>query len=92
MLFNAMMIQVLLYGLKVCDSTITISTLNEIEKIQNLFVCKQLGVNSSTLYLNILLEKYAQSIEVQVIQRVDKYITKVKNMLKHKLPKKAWNI
>ena len=92
MLFNATMIQVLLYGLKVWGGTISVSTWTEIEKIQKLFVRKLLGVKSSTFYLIILLETYAQPIEVLTIQSADKYITKVKNMLKHKLPKQAWNI
>ena len=84
--------QVLLDRVEVWGGTISLSAWNEIEKIQKLFLHRQLGVKSSTSYPIMILETSAQPIEVLAMQRVYKYITKVKNMLDHRLPKQAWNI
>ena len=48
MLFNAMVAQVLLYGVEVWGGTIPLNALNEIEKIQKMFLRRQLGVKSTT--------------------------------------------
>ena len=45
-----------------------------------------------TFYLVMLLETGARPMEVLTMQRKYKYITKVKNMFDHGLPKQAWNI
>ena len=92
MLFNAMVIQLLLYGVEVWGGTISLSAWNEIQKIQKMFLPRQLGVKPSTSYFIMLLEIGAQPIEVLSMQRVYKYITKVKNMPYHRLHKQAWNI
>ena len=42
MLFNAMVVQVLLYRIEVWDGTISLSVWNEIEKIQKMFLAKHL--------------------------------------------------
>ena len=47
MLFNAMVTQVLLYGVEVWGDTIT---WNEIEKIQKMFLRRQLGVKCIASY------------------------------------------
>ena len=41
MLFNAMVTQVLLYGVELWGDTIPLSAWKQIEKILNLFLCKQ---------------------------------------------------
>ena len=59
------------------------------EKIHKLFLCKQLGAKYSTSYFVMLLEIGAWPMELSAMQRVYKYVTKVKNMPDHKLPKKV---
>ena len=56
------------------------------------FVLRRLGENSSISYFVKLLETHAQPIEVLAMQIVHKYITKVKNMPNHRLPKQKWTI
>ena len=79
----------LLYRVEVWGGTISLGAWNEIEKIQKTFLHRQLGIKSSTSYPNMLLEIGAWSIEVLAMQRVYKYITKVKNMLYHRLVDKT---
>ena len=43
MLCNAIVTQVLLYGVEVWGGTISLNPWNEIEKIQNMFLRRQLG-------------------------------------------------
>ena len=50
MLFNAMVILVLLYGVEMWGGTISQTALNEIEKIHKLFLHRQLRLKSSTSY------------------------------------------
>ena len=64
MLFNAIVVQVLLYGVEVLGGTIIVSARNEIEKIQKMFLCRQLGVKFSTSYPIMLLEIGARPIEI----------------------------
>ena len=92
MLFNDMVAQLLLHRVEVCSDTILLRPRNEIERIQKLFLHRKSGAKSSTSYLVMVLKIGAQPIEVLDMQRVYMYITKVKNMLDHRLPKQAWNI
>ena len=92
MLFNAMVTQVLLYGVEVWGGTISRNAWNEIEKIQKMFLRRNLGVKSTTTYQVMLLETGTRPIEMLAIQRVYRYITKVKNMPSHRLPYLAWNV
>ena len=92
MLFNDMVVQVLLHGVEVRGGIISLSAWNEIEKIQNLFLHRQLGVKFSTSYLVILLGTRAPPIEVLAMCIAYKYITNVKNLPNHKLAKQAQNI
>ena len=57
MLFNAMVTQVLLYGVEVWGGTISLNAWNEIEKIQKMFLRRQLGVKCTTSYQVMLLEQ-----------------------------------
>ena len=56
MLFNAMVTQVLLYGVEVWGGTISLNAWNEIEKIQNMFFRRQLRVKSTTSNQVMLFE------------------------------------
>ena len=78
-------------GMEVWSSTVSLSAWNKIQKIQKLFICRQLGVNSSTSYV-MILETGAWPIKVQAMQKVYKFIGKDKNMSDHRLLKQAWNI
>ena len=44
------------------------------------------------LYQVMLLETCVQPIGLLALQRIYKYITKVKNMSNHRLPRLAWNV
>ena len=57
-----------------------------------MFLHRQLGVKSSTSYSIVQLEAIAQPIEALAMQRVYKYITKVKDMPHHRQPKQSWNM
>ena len=81
MLFNVMVTQVLLYGVEVLGDTISLNAWNEIEKIQKMFLRRQLGVKCTTSYQVMLLKIGVRPIELLTLQRVYKYITTVKNML-----------
>ena len=48
MLFNAMVTQVLLYGVQVWEESISLKAWNEIEKIQKMFLRRELGVKSTS--------------------------------------------
>ena len=56
MLINAMVTQVLLYGVEAWGGTIPFHSWNEIEKIQKMFLRKQLEVKCTTSYHVMLLE------------------------------------
>ena len=70
MLVNALAVQVLLHGVELQGSTLSLSAWNEIETIQKMFLHRQLGVKSSTSYPIMLLETSGQPIEVLAMQRV----------------------
>ena len=60
-------------------------------KFINCYYVNNWGQNSNIVSF-MLLETGAWSMEVLPMQRVYNYITEVKNMPDHKLPKKAWNV
>ena len=90
MLFNAMV--VLLYGVQVWGDKISLSAWDIIAKIEKVFLRRQLGVKSSTSYPTMRLETSDWPIERLAMQRVYKYITRVNDMLDHRLSKQARNI
>ena len=51
-----MVTQVLLYGVEIWGGTISLNAWNEIEKIQKMFLRRQLGVKSTTSYQVMFLE------------------------------------
>lgn len=51
-----------------------------------------MGVKSSTTYQVMLLEMGAGQIEMLAVQKVYKYVSKVKNMPNHRLTYVAWNV
>ena len=55
-LFNAMVTQVLLYGVEVWGDTISLNAWNEIVKVQNMFLRRQLGEKSTTSYQVMLMK------------------------------------
>ena len=81
LLFDSMVVQALLYGVEVWGGTISLSAWNEIQKIQKMFLHRQLGIKSSTPYPIMLLEIGARPIKVIPMQRVYKSITNVKKLL-----------
>ena len=64
MLVNAMVVQVLFYGVEVWGDTTSLSAWLEIEKIQILFFCRRGGINSSTSHLVVLIEIGAQLVDL----------------------------
>ena len=60
MLFNAMVKQVLHYGVEVWGDTIPLNAWNDIEKLQKMFE----GDKFTVYYNNMLLESYVQHIEL----------------------------
>ena len=80
MSFNAMVTQVLLYEVKLWEGTISLHVWDEIEKILKTFLRRQMGVKFTTSYQVMLLETNVGPIEIFVLWRVYRYITKVKNM------------
>ena len=54
----------LLYGMLVRGDTISIGARNEIEKVEKMFLHRQLWIKSSTSYPILLLETCASPIEV----------------------------
>ena len=82
MLFNSMVTWVLLYGVEVWRGTISLNAWNEIEKFQKMFLRRQLGVKSTTYYEVMLLETWLLPIEIVVLYKVYKHVTKVNNMSK----------
>ena len=72
MLFNTMVTQVSLYGVEVRGDTISLNAWNEIEKIQKIFLRRQLRVKCTTSYQVMLLETGVRPIELLALQRVYK--------------------
>ena len=92
MLFNAMVTQVLLYRVEVRVAPVSLYACNEIDYIQKMFLRRQLGVKCNTSCQIMLLETGVRQIEISALQRVYRYITKVKNIPHHRLPHLSWNV
>ena len=86
-LFDAYVLQTVLYGVEVWGDSISPSTWNDIDKIQKAFLCKHLGVKETTPYSILLVEMGQQPIEFHALVRVMHYIVKVQQTNDDKLPK-----
>ena len=86
MLFDAMVVQVLLYEVEVWGGTTPLRARNEVEKIQKTFSC-----TGNWGYLNILyyhaIRNMRSAHRGTSHARVSKCITKVNNMPDHRLSK-----
>ena len=60
----------LLYGVEVWGGTTSFNARGDIEKIQKIFLRRQLGIKSTTSYQVMPLETSVQPIEILVLQRV----------------------
>ena len=69
-LFKTMVTHILLYGVEVWGSTISLNAWNEIEKIQKMFLRRQLGVKATTFYEVKLSETTVWPIKIVALQRV----------------------
>ena len=56
MLVNVMVTQVMLYGVEVWGDIISLNAWNEIVKVQNMFLRRQLGEKSTTSYQVMLMK------------------------------------
>ena len=92
MVFETCVVQTLLYGVEVLGASISASTWNEIEKLQKKFLCRHMGVKATTPYSVMLLEMRKRPLEMIALQRVHKYIVKIKLMPNNRIPHKAWGI
>ena len=72
--------------------TISLNAWNEIEKIQRMFLRKQLGIKSTTSYQVMFLETGVRPIEILALHRLYRYITKFKNMPNPILAQLVWNV
>ena len=85
-----MVVQAFLYGGEVWGCIIPLNTWNALEKIQTMFLRRQLGAKSTTSYWVMLLETSFRSIEILALQRVYGCIKKIKNMSNNRLPHLTW--
>lgn len=92
MAFDAYVVQTILYGVEVWGASISASTWNDIEKLQKKFLCRHLGVKTTTPYSVMLLETGKRPLEIQALQRVYRYLMKVKLMPTSRIPCLAWDI
>ncbi|MCO5579440.1 hypothetical protein L7F22_033295 [Adiantum nelumboides] len=92
MVFETCVVQTLLYGVEVWGASISASIWNDIEKLQKKFLCRYMGVKATTPYSVMLLETGKRPLEMLALQRVHKYIMKVKLMPKSRIPHIAWDI
>ena len=81
-----------LYRVEVLDDTTSHGAQYKIEKIQKSSYIENLESNPPHLTLSWYQKEAHKSIEVLTMQRVWKYILKVKNMYDHILPKQAWKM
>ena len=89
-LFDAYVLQTILYGVEVWGGSISLSTWNDIEKLQKAFIRRHLGIKSTTPYVLMLLETGRRPIEIYAMVRVLRYVTRIHQMNDNRLPKKAW--
>ena len=90
MAFDTCVAQTILYGVEVWGGSIPASTWNDIEKIQKKFLCRHMGIKTTTPYSVMLLETGKRPLEMQALQRVHRYLMKVKTMRERSLPYMAW--
>lgn len=83
-------VQTVLYAVEVWGGSISASKWNDIEKMQKSFLRRHLGVKITTPYSIMLIETGTRPIELRALERVFKYIKKVKTMKPQRLPMKAW--
>ena len=91
-LFEAYVLQTMLYGIEVWGGSITNTMWDDIEKIQKSFIRKYIGVRVTTPYSMLLLESGCLPIEYYGLVRTLRYIQKVKSMPQNRLPHQAWEI
>ncbi|MCO5607655.1 hypothetical protein L7F22_061853 [Adiantum nelumboides] len=92
MVFEACVVHTILYGVEFWGASISANTWNDIEKIQMKFLCRHLGVKSTSPYSMMLLEMGNRPLEMKALQRVYKYIVKVKMTPTNRIPHLAWDI
>ena len=80
MIFDAYVLQTVLYGVEVWGGNISPSTWNDIEKLQKAFIRRHLGIKSTTPYALMLLETGRRPIEMYAMIRVVRYINRVRQM------------
>ena len=88
--FDAYVLQMALYRVKVWGESISSSQWNDIEKLQKAFIHRHLGIQSTTPYVLLLLETSRRPIEVYAMIRVLRYVICIRQMYDGRLPKKAW--
>lgn len=92
MIFETCVVQTMLYGVEVWGGSISASSWNDMEKFQKKFLSRHLGVKTTTPYSVMLLETGRRPLEITTMQRVYKYIMKVKRMPTNCMPHVAWEI
>ena len=90
MLFNAYVVQTMLYRVEIWGGNISPSTWNDIEKRKKAFLCWQLDVKATAPYLGSLLQTWRRLIKFHALIQVMHYIVEVQHVHKDKLPRKAW--
>ena len=89
-LFEAYVMQTVLYGIEVWGGSISSSMWDEIEKIQKCFIHRYVGVRVTTPYSLLLMESGCLPIEYYGLIRTLRYIQKVSNMPQERLPRQVW--
>lgn len=88
--FDACVVQAILYGVEIWGASISAHTWNEIEKIQKKFLCRHMGVKKTTPYSVLLLETGKRPLEMKALKRMFTYIMKLKTMPTNRIPRIAW--
>ena len=88
-LFDALVVQTVLYGVEVWGGSIPPSTWNDIEKLQKQSLRRFLGVRRTTPYATMLLETGCRPIEFHAMIRVIDYVWKISGWKCSRLPKAA---
>ena len=91
-LFDAYVMQTMLYGVEMWGGSIPHSMWDDIEKLQKSFFRSFIGVRTSTPYSLLLLETRCLPIEYHGLIRTLRYIQKVRHMHTNRLPQQAWEL
>ena len=91
-LFEAYVMQTMLYEVELWGGSISVSTKDEIEKLQKSFTRRYVGLRVTTPYSILLIKVGCLPIEYHGILCVLRYIQKMKNMHGNRLPRQAWKI